>query len=163
MEIHQTHLLQHWPKENNITIPGGMLPRNDYFVSLFSGPYIQYYLLYGIFPLCFDPDTGHDYRLYEAIMAEAIHFQLHKVLVWLTQGLYRKSVDMSIDMEDRNDRYGREETITIARFCVGRPGWIVETDTIQVPVWRETTKKVGIMMVGAEIGGKLAPRPMLLG
>ncbi|OIW32674.1 hypothetical protein CONLIGDRAFT_679061 [Coniochaeta ligniaria NRRL 30616] len=131
-------------KEAYATVPAGIDCKNHYFVSLFSGRWIDYYYYeHGVFPLCFHPSTGHDKMLYEKLLEQATDRKLSKLVVWLTKGLYNRAVEMSIDMDDPENRYGREEMIAIPKF-VHQPDEVRAMDLIQVPVWRETKKKIAI-------------------
>ncbi|KAH8912996.1 hypothetical protein BR93DRAFT_984516 [Coniochaeta sp. PMI_546] len=107
-------------------IPASILSKQDYFVSLFSGRYINYFLIHGVFPLCFDPVTGHYDRLYEEILADAIYH--------------------------RENRYDKGCTVTIP-MVISRPGGMVETDMMQVQVWRKTNKKIRIREGWCSVSG----------
>ncbi|OIW32682.1 hypothetical protein CONLIGDRAFT_679067 [Coniochaeta ligniaria NRRL 30616] len=99
------------------TTVGSLVDRSGYFTSLFSGrwsiknqedgsifidadpkvfAHILSYLRHGIFPLCYDPETGHDHKLYAEILAEAKYYQVPKLEVWLTNRCYSKAVNLMI-------------------------------------------------------------------
>ncbi|KAK4443465.1 hypothetical protein QBC34DRAFT_416982, partial [Podospora aff. communis PSN243] len=92
------------------TIPT-LTSRSTYFQSLFRTPdwkksrqphngalfidsdpevftHILQFLRRGVFPLSYDPKSGHNYKLYADILAEAQHFQIPKLTAWIAERLY---------------------------------------------------------------------------
>ncbi|KAB5576216.1 BTB/POZ protein [Coniochaeta sp. 2T2.1] len=105
------------------TTIGSLTDRSGYFESLFSGRWpiprredgsifvdadpkvfsrIVSYLRHGIFPLCYNPETGHDYSLYQEILAEAKYYQLPELELWLTDHCYCKADQVAVKKRRRN-------------------------------------------------------------
>jgi BTB/POZ domain len=99
-----------------LTTIGTLVDRSNYFASLFSGrwampkqldgsifidtdpnvfEHVLRYLRRGVFPLAFDKETGHDYKLYIEILSEARYFQIPKLEKWLEGKCYIHCVDFS--------------------------------------------------------------------
>jgi hypothetical protein len=66
----------------------------SYFVdadgSLF--PYILRYLRSGALPIFYRSFAGHDYGMYQALLGEAQHFQIERLMGWLRNKEYEKAV-----------------------------------------------------------------------
>ena len=66
----------------------------SYFVdadgSLF--PYILRYLRSGAFPIFYSSFAGYDYGMYQALLGEAQHFQIERLMGWLRNKEYEKAV-----------------------------------------------------------------------
>ncbi|EXJ60683.1 hypothetical protein A1O7_04836 [Cladophialophora yegresii CBS 114405] len=66
----------------------------SYFVdadgSLFT--YVLRYLRSGALPLFYTSLTGHDYSMYQALLAEAQYFQIAQLTAWLRNKTYEKAV-----------------------------------------------------------------------
>ncbi|KAK4649717.1 uncharacterized protein QC761_0024230 [Podospora bellae-mahoneyi] len=57
--------------------------------------HILQYLRRGVFPLIYDQNKGHNYKLYADILAEAKHFGIPKLECWLTDQLYLRCITSS--------------------------------------------------------------------
>jgi BTB/POZ domain len=99
-----------------ITTIGTLVDRSNYFASLFSGrwampkqldgsifidtdpnvfEHVLRYLRRGVFPLAFNKETGHDYKLYIEILSEARYFQIPKLEKWLEGKCYIHCIEFS--------------------------------------------------------------------
>jgi len=100
-----------------VTTPSTLCLRSKYFQTFFSGDWIiprdeegnifydgdpdvfEYVLKYmrrGIFPVVHDPQKGHDYNLYTAILAEAKYLQLPLLEFWIQEEGYILCLKSSI-------------------------------------------------------------------
>jgi hypothetical protein len=99
-----------------LTTVGSLDDRSDFFAAFFSGrwtiprqedgtifidadptvfEHTLKYLRCGVFPLAFDRENGHDYKLYLEILAQAKYFQIPTLEKWLEDKCYLKCVELS--------------------------------------------------------------------
>lgn len=102
------------------TTIGTLVQRNKYFAALLSGrwnvpkqedgsifidsdpdvfAHILVYLSNGVFPLAYNPDTGHDINLYLGILTQARFYIIPELVCWLENACYRKAISLVVTME----------------------------------------------------------------
>ncbi|KAH8905544.1 hypothetical protein BR93DRAFT_939506 [Coniochaeta sp. PMI_546] len=102
------------------TTIGTLVQRNSFFAAFLSGrwkvpkaedgsifidsdpdvfSHILSFLSGGVFPLAYNPDTGHDDKLYVGILAQARYFSIPELECWLENACYRKAVSLVVITE----------------------------------------------------------------
>jgi BTB/POZ domain len=118
------------------TTVGTLTTRSEYFAQLFSGrwpvnkqsdgsifidangdifEHILRYLRRGIFPLAYDKDKGHDYKLYAEILVEAKYFQCSALVVWLESQCYHQCITwyISTEIQEAKEPYSQGSGIFV--------------------------------------------------
>lgn len=60
--------------------------------------YVLRYLRHGIYPVCFSPDSGHDYATYSGITRLAEQFGIERLTRWLVDRQYESAIECSLSI-----------------------------------------------------------------
>lgn len=61
--------------------------------------YVLRYLRHGIYPVCFNPESGHDYATYMGIRQLAEQFGIGNLARWLADRQYESAIECSVSSQ----------------------------------------------------------------
>ncbi|KAF9730054.1 hypothetical protein PMIN01_11987 [Paraphaeosphaeria minitans] len=118
------HITIKTPQRSFITDPGNWQGESEYFHKLFSGKWsdkeedgsyfigsdayifehILQYLQSGVLPVFYDKKTGHNFPLYQAVLAESRYFAIDRLEKWLCERRYLDAVKINYQATETQDR-----------------------------------------------------------
>ncbi|OIW34985.1 hypothetical protein CONLIGDRAFT_627021 [Coniochaeta ligniaria NRRL 30616] len=134
------------------TTIGTLVQRNHFFAVFLSGrwkvpkaedgsifvdsdpdvfSHILTFLSRGVFPIAYNPGTGHDHKLYADILAQARYFSVPELECWLENACYRKAVSLVVTTE-RMDELGPNTDRIDKRYDTAQ---VMKWKTVETPTW----------------------------